>query len=112
MLRALSNVGLRAGASKVSIALTDFEGSYGPLLGEVAGLVTNETVSVRIDTERSLGRGYYPSICFKVHVRFGDEEVDFGDGGVVPWTQRLLSNAKERLLIGGIGLDRLAAIAY
>jgi hypothetical protein len=111
MLRALSHVCLRAGASEVSIGLTDFDGSYGPLLDEVAGLVASEPVFVRIDRERSLGRGYYPSICFNVHVRFGGEEVEVGDGGIVPWTQRLLSNAKERLLIGGIGLDRLTTLA-
>jgi hypothetical protein len=32
-------------------------------------------------------------------------EVDIGDGGIVPWTQRLLSNRKERLCIGGFGLE-------
>ncbi len=31
------------------------------------------------------------------------------DGGTVDWTQRLLSDAKERLLVSGIGLELLAA---
>jgi hypothetical protein len=38
----------------------------------------------------------------------GTSRVDVGDGGFVDWTQRLLGNRKERLLISGIGIDRLA----
>ena len=34
---------------------------------------------------------------------------EVGDGGFVQWTQHLLGNRKERLLISGIGLDLLAA---
>ena len=29
--------------------------------------------------------------------------IELADGGVVDWTQRLLSSAKERLVISGIG---------
>jgi hypothetical protein len=32
------------------------------------------------------------------------------DGGAVDWTQRLLSNAKERLVISGIGSERLCGM--
>ena len=32
------------------------------------------------------------------------------DGGVVDWTQQLLSNAKERLVISGIGSDRVCKL--
>jgi hypothetical protein len=31
------------------------------------------------------------------------------DGGAMDWTQRLLSNAKERLVISGIGSERLCS---
>ncbi|WP_112272570.1 hypothetical protein [Lentzea terrae] len=48
--------------------------------------------------------GYYQGLCFKV---FRDG-VEIGDGGFVDWTQRLLGNRKERLLISGVGIDRLA----
>jgi hypothetical protein len=30
------------------------------------------------------------------------------DGGSTDWTQQLLGNRKERLLISGLGLERLA----
>jgi hypothetical protein len=50
--------------------------------------------------------GYYQGLCFKV---FRDG-VEIGDGGFVDWTQRLLGNRKERLLISGVGVDRLATL--
>jgi hypothetical protein len=34
------------------------------------------------------------------------------DGGFTNWTQQLLSNAKERLLISGIGIERLGSLYY
>ncbi|MFI0799771.1 hypothetical protein [Amycolatopsis lurida] len=33
-----------------------------------------------------------------------------GDGGFVDWTQRLVGNRKERTLISGVGVDRLAMV--
>lgn len=53
---------------------------------------------------------YYPSLCFKLDVVAGGEQVDVADGGVVDWTQSLLGNRKERLTIGGLSLDRLALL--
>jgi len=39
-----------------------------------------------------------------------DTTAEIGDGGFTDWTARLLSNEKERVLIAGYGLDRLAAV--
>jgi hypothetical protein len=39
-----------------------------------------------------------------------DTSVEIGDGSFTDWTARLLANAKERLLITGYGLNRLAAL--
>lgn len=61
-------------------------------------------VEIVEDPSRESGRGYYGGICFKA--RLGDAEV--GDGGFTDWTARLLGNRKERELISGYGLDRLA----
>ena len=36
--------------------------------------------------------------------------VNVADGGSVPWTAVLLSNRKERLVIGGIGSDMVCRI--
>ncbi len=50
--------------------------------------------------------GYYKTTRFEI--RAGDLAVV--DGGFVDWTQRLLSDRKERLLISGAGLERLASL--
>jgi hypothetical protein len=34
--------------------------------------------------------------------------LEVGDGGDVDWTARLTSNSKERCVISGLGVDRLA----
>ena len=37
------------------------------------------------------------------------EFFELGDGGLTDWSARLLSNRKERLMISGAGVDRMAA---
>ena len=98
------------GADRAVVSVTNFDArrATADVTGQVAEQLAQKGISVRLDETRTAGRGYYPSVCFKVHAIFGDEEFEVGDGGFVPWTQRLLSNAKERLLTGGIGLDRMA----
>jgi hypothetical protein len=60
--------------------------------------------------ERDSGRAYYRGLCFKVFARSGAdaEMLEVGDGGFVDWTAKLLGNRKERTLISGYGIDRLA----
>lgn len=98
-------------ACRVRIQLTDFDGSFHEVLTAVADHVTTDGVTCSIDRERNAGRGYYPNICFKFLVDTGDEVVEVGDGGAVDWASALLQNRKERLLIGGVSLERLAPIA-
>jgi len=59
--------------------------------------------------EREAGRGYYQRVCFKIFARFGEAEpIEVSDGGFVDWIAQLLGSRKERLLISGHGLDRVA----
>ncbi|AKB55455.1 hypothetical protein A9239_10845 [Methanosarcina sp. A14] len=58
------------------------------------------------DTEITLNKeetntSYYQGINFKIIV----EGIELVDGGFVDWTQKLLGNKKERLLISGTGID-------
>jgi hypothetical protein len=62
------------------------------------------------DRDRAGGRGYYRDLCFKVSALVSGVPTEIGDGGFTDWTAKLLSNGKERLLISGYGLDRLAAL--
>lgn len=67
--------------------------------------------AIAFDPERASGRGYYTSACFAVYASdLEGNEYMLADGGFTDWTQKLLSNRKERLLIGGLGIERLAAV--
>ena len=64
-----------------------------------------------LDHTRQRGRGYYRELCFKVNAHVRGELVEIGDGGFTDWTAQLTASRKERLLISGVGLDRLARFA-
>jgi len=54
------------------------------------------------------GRGYYTLLRFMIEaVAPGGDMFLIADGGFTDWTRRLLSDHKERLLISGIGTERL-----
>lgn len=62
--------------------------------------------------ERAAVDGYYTGFCF--HVWTGQNPATAGqiaDGGVVDWTAKLLANAKERCVISGCGVERLADLS-
>jgi hypothetical protein len=68
-------------------------------------------VDCMIDGQRTGGRGYYVNLCFHIHATAASgEAVELVDGGSVDWTKQLLSNAKERLVISGIGSERLCTV--
>ena len=64
-----------------------------------------------LDHTRQRGRGYYRDLCFKVNAHVCGTLEEIGDGGFTDWTRKLAASNKERLLISGIGLDRLAGFA-
>jgi hypothetical protein len=67
-------------------------------------------VSVVADPDRTSGRGYYRDVCFRVVARPGPGELEVGDGGCTDWSARLTGDRKRRLLVAGLGVDRIAAI--
>jgi len=51
---------------------------------------------------------YYRHLRFHVYASLPKgHEMELVDGGDTDWTQKLLGNAKERLVISGIGSERL-----
>jgi hypothetical protein len=56
--------------------------------------------------------GYYKGIQYKVDIKWGDKTFEIGDGGFVDWTQQLLQNKKERLLITGFGFELMYRITH
>jgi len=112
--------GLRAagpGVAEIRIAITRLDEAAAGILAAVeAAFAGVDEVRVADAPERESGRAYYRCLCFKMHVRFGEpgrglsEPVEIADGGFTDWTAKLLGNRKERLLISGHGLDRLATM--
>ena len=69
-----------------------------------------ESIECIFGEHRTSGRGYYQDVCFHIHaIPSSGQRLELVDGGAVNWTQKLLSNAKERLIISGIGSERLCA---
>ncbi len=65
-------------------------------------------VELVFDQERVSGRGYYQDLCFHVYAANPSGQfLELADGGCVDWTQKYLSSAKERLVISGIGSERV-----
>ncbi len=94
------------------VTLTDFAGpERRPQLEEtiLAPLrAAFPEIEAGFDPERSSGQGYYDDLCFHVDAATPEGDwLNLADGGVVDWTRRLLSNARERLVTSGIGSERV-----
>lgn len=109
----LSVVRAYAGPNVASrVALTDFSGRT-DTVEEVFAALRPRFSDVRFEkaAERTRGRGYDHGLAFQVFAETPEgEEVCLTDGGEVAWTQRLLVNRKERLIIGGLGSERLCSV--
>src|SRR6266568_1181891 len=71
----------------------------------------HKKIRIGIDQDRKQGRGYYDELCFKIFATPSNgREQELVDGGDVNWTQKLLNNAKERLIISGCGSERLCEL--
>jgi len=54
---------------------------------------------------------YYAGIRFKYFVRYNGAVADIIDGGMVNWTQKFLSDKKQRLLTSAAGLELLSKMS-
>jgi hypothetical protein len=101
----------RLGVDQLRLGLTDFADGFASALEEnVLAPLTERfpSLSVGLDPDRAAGRGYYWPFCFQIFA--GEEGYFVADGGLTSWTRRLLSNAKERLMISGIGSERICSL--
>jgi hypothetical protein len=101
------------GLPQVTIAITCLDESGQQVLAAIrSALAASPGTEVTEAPERASGRAYYRGLCFKVFAaRAAEEPVEVADGGFVDWTAKLLGNRKERLLISGYGVDRLAILS-
>ena len=91
----------------VHVTVSDHSGRPDEAMA-VAAALAGDVDRASVDPERIHGVGYYEHLCVKIFVRIGDDLIEVGDGGSVPWTRDLVGSRKERLVISGLGLDRLA----
>ena len=93
--------------SDVVVELTDLTGDG---MGDVADLVRAAMpgLDIRDRPDREAGRAYYDRMCFKAYASSAGQPFEIADGGLVDWTQRLVPSRKERLMISGLGVERLA----
>ncbi|MFJ6852603.1 hypothetical protein ACIQM3_19050 [Streptomyces sp. NPDC091271] len=100
-----------AGAQHTEIRLTCLEDASRPVIDRIRGdLAALPGIAVIEDPDRTTGRGYYTSMCFKVCTSVDGHYLEVADGGFVDWSQLLTGNRKERLLISGYGVDRLTEL--
>ncbi len=67
-----------------------------------------DDVDIGLEKAPTRGTEYYRELRFRVYASpTGGHEKELVDGGDTDWTQKLLNNAKERLVISGIGSERL-----
>src|SRR2546426_9054230 len=97
------------------VAISDFGSNVArpAVRSEVVEKLRSEHKKVRIgiDRDRMQGRGYYGQLCFKIFATPSKgREQELVDGGDVNWTQKLLNNAKERLIISVCGSERLCEL--
>lgn len=100
-----------AGLGRAQLACTPLSPTGEALAAALPVALAGSLLDVVTDRQRQSGRGYYRDLCFKLNVRVGSGWAEIGDGGFTDWTARLTASAKERLLISGVGIDRVVALA-
>ena len=66
---------------------------------------------VRFEIVSNEKNEYYQNVRFSINcTQMNKPEHELVDGGVVDWTQKFLNNSKERLIISGIGSERLCGM--
>lgn len=69
------------------------------------------SVKFSFNMHRLTGLGYYAGPCFHIKVKNASGQTFMiGDGGFVDWTQKLLSDSKERLMTSAIGTELLCRL--
>jgi hypothetical protein len=96
--------------SEIEIIFSERDG-YKDNAGLVSRIINHGyelSMNVSVNTgEPNNKNQYYKGLQFTIKTVIDKKEYYIGDGGFVNWTQKMLGNKKERLLISAIGMDRL-----
>jgi len=94
--------------SRVKLQAREGYADPGGLIGTILEQLEIEKDLPEIVIDDNAGRNnYYKGLQFKVIISIGGQEVEIADGGLTDWTQQLIGNRKERLLVCGLGLEWL-----
>lgn len=91
-----------AGSSNVETRILVAEDKLRDPLSQLISKLKN--FSVKLLDEPLRGDYYYP-IRFQTYLITEEAEINLADGGVVDWTQKLISNKKQRFFISASGLE-------
>jgi len=111
ILQAMSSLGVII--SQPCITLVDRSGRTNDRLLAMADEIRHRQPDATIETttERASATNYYPGVSFLLEGETPDgERLRLADGGAVDWCAKLLSNAKERCFVSGLGTQRLALL--
>jgi hypothetical protein len=99
----------------LNATITDLKGDRRAALAEsVLWLLRSQWPEVHFcfDDHREARRNYYTDVCFAVHAVMPDgSRPNLSDGGFTDWTAQLLADSKERMLISGLGSERLLGLS-
>ncbi len=112
LLQSAGQAGFRLSAVRTSMTVFD-ETRYPVLKAEVLDEFSHSypNVEFMFNQEQKSGQGYYLGVRFQIYATDqASGEYFLVDGGFTDWTQQLLSNRKERLLISGMGSERFVSI--
>ena len=111
LLQSAQQAGFKLEAARTSITVFD-ETRHDVLKAEVLDELSRSysTVEFMVNREQESRQGYYYGVRFQMYARDkGGTDYFIVDGGFTDWTQQLLSNRKERLLISGMGSERFVS---
>jgi hypothetical protein len=102
---------LSFGLNAIRVQISVFEpGREQVLNAEVVDTLAEKYPVAKLEcaTAQQKEPGYYTGIRFGIYAQDqAATEYFLADGGFTDWTQQLLSDRRERLLISGIGSERL-----
>ncbi|WP_123847795.1 hypothetical protein [Chitinophaga lutea] len=83
-------------------------GANHALVGTAMELLQRSRPAIAVTVrERDETKNYYTGIQFKLIADLQGEPFEIGDGGLVDWTQQLLSDKSQRMFISGLGTQVL-----
>jgi hypothetical protein len=108
-LRLLAALGRREAAVEVA----DTSGRLGRVEEGVFAALRREfpDATCRLQPNRTRAAQYYTGLLMEVLIPTPGSALSIADGGMTDWTQRLLSDRKERLFVSGIGIELLGRSA-